>query len=250
MPGIKFKHFGRHTLALVSLLLTTFCLGSERKQNIDLISFVNPPYVFEDNSNHSGMINKLAKELFKRAKISYTLKLMPKKRALIYAEKTDNTCILPIERNQEREVNFIWISPVLVSVTGLFQLSGQASDRSLITLMDALDFRIGSHLGSASGIYLSEMGFKVDAAPQNSANIYKLKANRIDYWESDILTAAYIAQQTNIAISASQLNFFTQLYALACNLSMPPNSIKAIRESLYEMYHDGTIDQITSQYQQ
>lgn len=246
MLGNKFTKI----IAILTILfVTTSSVGSEHEPTINLVSFVNPPYIFENDSEQIGMINKLSEQLFTRAEIKYTLELMPKKRALLYVEKTSNTCVLPIERNQEREVKFIWISPVLISVTGLFQLSERLNGYRLITIMDALDFRVGSHLGSASGTYLRELGFKVDSIPQNSANIYKLRAGRIDYWESDILTAKYISQQANIDISDSQLDFFTQLYAIACNPSMPPNSVKQIRNSLYDMYHDGTIDQITSEYQ-
>jgi polar amino acid transport system substrate-binding protein len=233
---------------LVFISLSPEALSTEKRHEVNLVSFVNPPYMFDNNSNEAGLVNEIIKQLFERAKVSYTLQLMPKKRAIIYTEKTANTCVLPIERNQEREAQFVWISPILVSMTGLFGLPEQAMNQDIITLIDAKESRIGSHLGSASGIYLEGLGFEVDTVALNSANIHKLKAGRIDYWESDKLTAQYISQQSGIGISKSQLDFFTQLYAIACNLSTDSNSVKAIRETLYEMYHEGAIDRIISDY--
>jgi polar amino acid transport system substrate-binding protein len=234
-------------VALAAVLLSVDALATENKHTIGLVSFVNAPYIFEKDSEQKGLMNQIISRLFKRAKVNYTLQLMPKKRALLYTEQTDNTCVLPIARNQEREAKFVWISPVLISVIGLYQTAEQAN-KSLITLADAQDYRIGSHLGSASGLYLEELAFKVDYVPLNSANIYKLKAGRIDYWESDRLTAKYLSQETNIKLSHSQLDFFTHLQAIACSLSTPESSVRAIRESLYEMYHDGSMEKLVQEY--
>lgn len=249
MLGTKIKQAALHILITLQLIfLSINASGAAGDHTINLFSFVNPPYIFEQGTGQTGLMNKIIDQLFKRANVNYTLKLMPKKRALLLTEQTANTCVLPIARNQEREAKFSWISPVLVSIMGLYQLQDKAANKQLITLMDAQDYRIGSHLGSASGIYLEGLAFKVDYVPQNSANIFKLKAGRIDYWESDVLTAQYISKQSKIKISESQLDFFTHLHAIACSLSTPKDSVNAIRESLYEMYHDGTMDQIITKY--
>jgi polar amino acid transport system substrate-binding protein len=211
---------------------------------IKLVSFIDPPYVFDATNNQAGLVEVIIKTLFSRAKINYKLQLMPKKRAIINARHSENTCVFPIERNQEREAFFSWMSPIVVSTTGLFQVEERPHKNKIITLIDAHTHRIGSHLGSATGEYLSSIGFNVDTVPKNSANIFKLNAGRIDLWESDILTAEYISKTNGIRIAPSEINFFTQLKALACNLTIPNTVIKTIRKELYEMYHDGTVDTI------
>ena len=252
MSGSKLKQCSlaarRVMLSLLLSLVSPLCFSVEIDKAIKLVSFINPPYVFESGSNEPGLLKHIISHLFARSNMHYELVLMPKKRAIIYAEMTDNTCVLPIERSQEREVKFTWISPILISNTGLFSLPGSHSDSPLITLTDAISFRIGSHLGSASGKYLTDMGFKVEAVPKNSSNIYKLKAGRIDLWESDVLTAGYIANQSGIVISKSVLDFFTHLHAIGCNPSIPTAKIERIRNSLKQMYRDGTIDRLNRDF--
>lgn len=247
MSGNRICTYMRTALFLLLLLLSN-SLVSEQKQALSIISFVDPPYVFDDAQQEKGLVEIIISELFQRAGMEYDFYLMPKKRALIFAEKTPNTCVLPIERNQEREVKFTWISPILISRNGLFQTIDQHLDRKIITLMDAQPYRIGSHLGSASGAYLKGMGFEVEIVAKNSANIHKLRAGRIDFWETDAVAAHYISHTENIEIKKSALDFFTHLRAIGCNLSISPAVIKNIRKHLKQMYRDGSIDKINQEF--
>jgi polar amino acid transport system substrate-binding protein len=173
--------------------------------------------------------------------------MMPPKRAEIFAQATPNTCIFPIEKSQEREVFFSWVSPILVSKHGFFQLEKHVPI-SLETLQDAHPYRLGSYLGSGIGDYLNSFGYLVDFANQNEANIHKLSADRIDLWASDTLTAAHIAKNENIEISESRLDFFTTLKAIGCHPSIDQEIINKMNSELQNMYQSGLIYTIVQKF--
>lgn len=116
------------------------------------------------------------------------------------------------------------------------------------TLDDAKTYRIGSHLGSATGEYLESFSYRIDYAAQSTANIYKLKADRIDLWESDGLTAQYAAKEAGIPLSESKLDFFTSLRGIACHPSVPQYIIERMRTELFSMYKAGEINRISQRF--
>ena len=111
-----------------------------------------------------------------------------------------------------------------------------------------LQYVIGSHLGSGTGEYLQSLGFKVDFIPQNISNAYKLKAKRIDLWETDQLTAAYASKVAKIELSPSHLDFFTNLRGIGCNPAIPEAIIEKMRSVLHDMYKTGGVERIQHSY--
>lgn len=219
-----------------------------KRPYLDFVTFVEPPYIFDPETNpQQGLVQVILQQLMFNAGIDYTMSIMPPKRAELYAQFTPNTCVVPIEKSQEREVFFTWISPILVSNHGLFRLATHPPVL-LETLEDARDFRIGSFLGSSIGDYLNSFSYQVDLATKNDANIHKLKADRIDLWASDILTARYIAQTSGVEISNSKLDFFTTLRAIGCHEAVDEQIISAMQKALQTMYKTGQMDEIVKSF--
>lgn len=237
------------TLLLGGIVTTAHAKGKQLL-DLELVSFIEPPYVFQSDTAPTGEVRGLATaivdELLNSTGVSYQLKLLPPKRAIIYASQTPNTCVYPIERNQEREVQFNWISPILISRSGLYPLAGRPVEKKLEALVDAKQLRIGSHLGSATGEYLRSLGYEVDSASQGDANAYKLQFDRIDVWASDHLTAAYTAQTSGIKLGPSAFDFFTTLRAIGCHSSVSTQWIEKLSARLYAMYKDGSIEKLRS----
>lgn len=220
----------------------------KQRPYLDFVTFVEPPYIFDPETNRQqGLVQVIMQQLMFNAGIDYTMTIMPPKRAELYAQFTPNTCVVPIEKSQEREVFFTWISPILVSNHGLFRLATHPPVL-LETLEDARDFRIGSFLGSSIGDYLNSFSYQVDLATKNDANIQKLKAGRIDLWASDILTARYISQTAGIEISNSKLDFFTTLRAIGCNDEVDEQVISTMQKALQAMYKTGQMDEIVKSF--
>lgn len=250
LKGIK-AVVARASLIIGLLLLSASAIaaGPDLIKHIKLVSFADYPYVFERDETEKGLAVRYVDALMKRAGIDYDLRLLPPKRALLYTSTNNGSCVFPVERSQEREVLFSWVSPILVSRHGLFAFPrGKPGDISV--LKDAQDLTIGSYLGSGIGDYLRSLEFQVDFASDNDANIHKLKADRIDLWASDTLSAAFIADQANVELGEAEFVFFSSLKAMACNLGVSDHSIKHLNRLLREMYQDGSFKRIRMAFEQ
>ena len=215
---------------------------------LEFVTFVEPPYTFDETqTSRKGLVMVILERLMFKAGINYKVTFMPPKRAELYVKSTPNSCVIPIEKSQEREVFFSWVSPVLISQHGLFQLES-ASPVKLETLEDARPYRIGSFLGSSIGEYLDSFSYRVDLATKNDANLHKMKAGRIDLWASDVLSAYYLSKQEGIRISRSRLNFFTSLRAIGCHEKLDEKVLSAMRNALQDMYKSSQMKRILQSF--
>lgn len=259
MSGIK-RFLKYRFRAVVFLLLSfgsisTLCASTSPsdapKTNLpflEFVTFVEPPYTFDEElTKRKGLVSIILEQLMEKAGIEYKVTVMPPKRAELYVKATPNSCVIPIEKSQEREVFYSWVSPVLISRTGLFQLE-TANPIKLDSLEDARPHRIGSYLGSSIGEYLSSFSYRVDLATKNDANLHKMEAGRIDLWASDTLSAYYLSKQENIRIAGSRLNFFTSLRAIGCHEDLDENALSAMRDALQDMYKTSQMKRILESF--
>lgn len=248
MSGNKLKIALILLLSLVLFNRDNMAYASNASAFLKFVTFIDPPYIFDPKeTNQKGLVEVILDHLMAEIDVKYTLQILPAKRAEIVARTTENTCILPIEKSQEREVLFSWVSPVIVSQHGFFTMPSNDHIK-LSNLNDAYPYRIGSYLGSGIGAYLDSFEYKVDYAAQNQANIQKLKMNRIDLWASDILSAQHISKHAKIEISHSKLDFFTTLRAIGCHLNVNNEVILAMQDQLQAMYRDGTMYNLVQKF--
>jgi polar amino acid transport system substrate-binding protein len=246
------KHIRRpvkwHRRFLNSLLLVLFCvpdflLASPR---ISLVTFLERPLVDQVQGKPTGVLIDVVAELMRRSGVEYTLNLAPPKRALVIARTTAKHCVFPIERSQEREVFFQWITPILISRHGLY--SHPDKKIPLVTLLDAKPYTLGSYLGSGVGEYLESFGFNVDFASRNDLNAGKLSKKRIDLWVSDTISARYLAKEDGFPLNDPELVFLTTVRAMGCHLNVDKRLVETMQEVLYGMYKDKTIEKIYRQF--
>lgn len=206
-----------------------------------------PPYSIKNSSGGTGASIDIVSKLFTRVGFDYKIKVIPWKRAIVTALRNNNTCVFPMQRNQEREASYQWISPILITYTGLYTL--RDSPHKLITLDDAKGLKIGTYNGSAVAEYLSSWGYDVKMTPKDAPNIKKLRSKRIDVWAADTLSAKYLAKKHEMTNIKEQLVYFSTLRALACNINVSDMKISKLQQELKLMYTDGTIEKILSKYQ-
>ena len=234
------KALGPWSLLLgLALMLSALPTAAAPKPTIHLVTYQDPPFSYMENDGVTGIVVEYARELVMRAGFEYSIEMAPAKRALILANMQPDTCVFPIERSQEREVQYKWVSPILISRYGLY--GRPDDDYDIFVLNDAKNFTIGSSFGSSMGEYLESLGFVVDYAPNNEANVHKLFLKRIDLWASDTLSAPFLAEVNGFKLGQPQLEFFTTLRAMGCNTAMPDAHIDALSDTLMQMYRDGSI---------
>jgi len=205
-----------------------------------------PPYSIKKGGTPSGASVDIVSELFKRVGIPFTVKIVPWQRAYNGAVDGANTCVFPIQRNQEREALFQWVSPVLITQNGFYTLD--SSSHKIRTIDDVKGLKIGSYRGSAVAEYLTNNGYKVDVLPKDAPNLQKLSAGRIDVWAADTLVASHLSKKANITNIKEQLVYFSSLRALGCNLSTPQEIVDKLQMELKNMYGDGTVEKILATY--
>jgi len=201
-----------------------------------------PPY----SKNYSGLAIDIVKELFKRADMTMSLKIMPLKRAIKTTReiKANNSCVFPIQRTQEREADFKWVGPIIISQSALFSLENHLE---IAVLNDALQYNILVTRGSAEEEYWQRLSANTESSNNDKLNILKLSRHRAKLWASDVMTAFYYAKKNNIKIK-NNLMYMTSLKALACNIETPDSTISKLNTILEAMYHDGTIQVIFNNY--
>ena len=231
----------RWCVVFLSLTLYSSLSAGEEKP-LNLITFIEKPLIDQVDGEPYGVVVSVIKELFRQANITYTLRLMPPKRAILMTSETENYCVFPIERSQEREVNYQWVSPVLISRHGLYSHPDRPID--LKTLEDARSYKLGSYLGSGVGEYLESFGFNVEYTGRNELNARKLLKNRIDLWVSDTESAKFLIKQERMSLSEPELVFFTTVRAMACNLAVDSDVVKKLQKTVTNMYRSGDIERI------
>ncbi|WP_051413172.1 substrate-binding periplasmic protein [Shewanella colwelliana] len=228
--------------ALLYLILASFAVQAEP---VKVLTYDVAPFAFTNGEQNQGLLIEVLDELFKRSELEYMVQFLPLKRAIISVEHDNNTCVLPIERSQEREVHFQWISPVLVSRYGLFDLP--ESQIYLTTLEDAKPYVIGSFLGSGVGEYLKDFGFRVELTSSNRQNVNKLLRKRIPFWAAELVSANHLMKKAGVNLTP-ELVFYTSLRAMACNKEMDFKKAEALQASLLSMYHDGFLTALYAKY--
>ena len=203
-----------------------------------------PLYAYREDGKVVGVSVEIIEALFQEANIPYTMEMYPWARAF---EKVKNSfaCVFPIQRSQENEVLFNWVSPVLISQTGFYKTVGKPL--KVRAIRDAIPYKIGTYRGSFVEEYLEAQGFAVESTAKDEVNIQKLKVGRLDLWAADTLSAAYLSQKKGIKLE-EVLVYFTSIRALACNSKVPLGVIERLQEALKTIYRDGVVDEILMKY--
>ncbi|WP_411993432.1 substrate-binding periplasmic protein [Agarivorans sp. DSG3-1] len=235
---------------LVKLLVTSLLLSSQMLRASDLVfnTYIDPPYVSQGDEGVTGISIDILKLLRQHSQLNIELHLLPLKRAYAVALDSANQCVFAIERTQSRESSFIWISPMFISRYAIYQRKLHA--KHLASLDDLTKLRIGSYSGSGVGEYLTSFSITVDLAKTNLNSAKKLTRHRTGAWASDILSAAYIAQQFDLDISPKKYHFYSALRAIACNKNSDLGVLDKLQKSLNQLQKSGQIGQVLSKYEQ
>ncbi|CAH0536320.1 substrate-binding periplasmic protein [Vibrio marisflavi] len=234
---------------IVKFMLTVALLFSTAVQaeTFTLLTEALPPYAYKSNGQLKGVAVDIVSQLFRNAGFDYKVRIVPWKRAYTIAYEQSNTCVFPVQRNQEREAEFHWVSPLLITQTAFY--TNANSKVEIRTLNDVANLNIGSYLGSATAQYLESQGFKVEETTRDEQNILKLKSKRIDVWATDVLVANYLLKQEKLSKEIkNRLAYFSTLRGLACNKTASSSDIDRLSDELRKMYLDGSVERIIKKY--
>lgn len=152
---------------------------------------------------------------------------------------------MPVSRSQDREYNYRWVSPLLVTQSAIFVKKGDT--RPISVLKEVLKLNIGAIRGSDEAEYLTGFGGNIQEVTTDDANAKKLNGGRIDVWAADSIVGPYYAKKEGVEIE-SKIVFRSAMRTLARNLDIADKDFQSLENSLDSMYKDGSIKKIFSKY--
>ncbi|MFC3153081.1 substrate-binding periplasmic protein [Litoribrevibacter euphylliae] len=237
-------------VAWLVVILMNACLLGSRVWGADIVTLVtheSKPYAWVDESGHiNGMTVDIANLIFQRANIKKNWKLMPSKRAYRYAKTNINTCIFPLQRNQEREADFQWVGPIMINRYAFYTLENSTIE--LNTLADLKSFKVVTYLGSGLKEYLSGFGIRVIETLQDDMAATMVSLGRANVWAADVYNVPYMLEAQEHKFD-EEFIFFTSISAMACHLSMPESLIADLQEELTGLYRTLEIAKIVRRYE-
>lgn len=224
-------------------LLCLFSLPAVAAE-VQLLAWERPPLVQQTaDGQGAGLVPELTRELFRRADISYRLSFLPLQRALVKVRQQANSCVLLVERRQEREPYHAWIGPLLVSRLGLY---AKADDPlQLDSLEQARALRILSHQGSGAGDYLQGVGLDVLYSNKESLNLSMLQRSRARLWAT---SAAVVHALAANPPPREVLPFLTLMEDIACHPQFDPALLQRLQATLQQMYREGWVQALYRQH--
>jgi polar amino acid transport system substrate-binding protein len=242
MPSID-----RILLALSAAAMCSLSQAAPAAQRLYITTENSPPASMSHGGRVVGTGTDKVREIMARTGTSYTIELLPWKRAYSAALSRPDACVFSTTRTAERENLFKWVGPTDEADWVLLGLA----DRSLQinSLEDARALRIGTYNGDARDEYLRTRGFQVDPAPNDMINPKKLLLNRIDLWAASLRRGSAVLEQNGWAGRIVPVLTFAKVRVyLACNPAVPDALIARMNESLEAMGKDGTLRRIERKY--
>ena len=187
-----------------------------------------PPSSMMEGETVVGRETRKVREIMARAGISYSIELLPWKRAYAQALREADTCLFSTSRTQEREAQFRWIGPLNEAEWVLYGLAERRL--ALHTLADARDD------------YLRQHGMNVAPVTQEWLNPQKLLLGRIDLWAVGMAVGSKPFAGKAWENKVVPLLTFNRVQTyLACNLKVPEAQAAAMQRAAAAMRRDGSM---------
>ncbi len=240
---------GKHVLTALVLAVVLVRAGAVESVGpaLYLTTENAPPASMEQHGKVIGFTADKVREIMLRADISYTLEMLPWKRAYTAALQRPDACVFSTTRTPERERLFKWVGP---TDEGEWVLLGRADQpRHISSLEDVRGLRIGTYHGDARDEYLRARGFNVDPAQNDYLNPQKLLMNRIDLWAASFRRGKSVLEKKGLADRIVPVFTFARVKVyLACNPAVPDALIDKMNATLGSIERDGTARRLERKY--
>lgn len=236
--------------SLAGVLICHACLPAiAQAESVKLViqEFAPLTHSNDKTNNVEGVLTEKIQEIMKRAGETSSVTSTSLARALHATQHEENTCMIGLRRTPEREASFKWVGPLINDDWVLY--GKKNNQRKLKNFEDAKPYRIGSYKNAATGLQLSEQGYRIEFAGEDEDNPRLLVNERIDYWVVSELHGMYIAQQQGYAKDISRALRYKniELYLL-CHNGMDKQRIDKFNQLNKEIEADGTMEKILLKY--
>lgn len=204
-----------------------------------------PGYSFEKDGRIVGAGADQVHAILTRAGIDYRMEIMPWARAYNLATHETNICLYATNHTADRHKLFQWVEPLGAGKVMLVRKAGSKVDPK--TIEEAKTFTVGVQRGDYAADYLQKQGFpRLDYASDFGLTLKKLVSGRIDLAMTS--EAAFRAEVAKGKPLEEVMSMPAAIYALACTLDVPKETIKALQAELDALVLAGEQDAIYGKY--
>jgi len=237
-----------HRAVRRGLLICAAVLPSAPAHALDVYTEENAPFNYFDAPQHiAGISTEIVTELGKRTGIPMKIQLTPWARAYSLALNVADTCVYSTARLPEREGLFKWIGPISANKWALFARSD--FNQRIDTIDDARKYRIGGVLMDGKVTYLKSLGFAtIDAVNDDTLNVAKLMAGRIDLWVAGLYKGKELVGQSGAKNIKPVFALREVEYYLACSPKTSDATVQALTNELQVLQKEGFLKSVTERY--
>ncbi len=231
--------------ALAALALVASLVGPALAADITFVTEEYAPFNYSEGGEIKGIAVEQVRQIAEASGIYYQMEIMPWARALMLAERQAGHCVFTTGHTPERHAKFRWVEPLLRDQMVMIKRKG--SPIVATTLEQARAFRIGSQRGDIGFDVLKQLGFTdIDLASDIEITLGKLRSGRIDLMPTSVKTYDKLIADGQPIERAMLMD--GQVYGIACNRSVPEETIRALQQALDALVTSGRQDAIFARY--
>jgi polar amino acid transport system substrate-binding protein len=243
----------RHLVPLLLATALAACGFARPVAALTLLTEENPPFNYTENGKLTGLVAELVVDAMNRAKVPYTIEVLPWERGYMRTQAERDTCLFATARLDSREKLFQWVGPLANNVWGIYGRGDFAA--SVRIMQDLKKYRIGGVVNDAKVEYLKESGVtNIKQALEDRMNPPRLflpgeDPNHIDLWVTGYFGARDVAAKARAG--DVKLVFVVReipLY-LACSPLTSPAVLKALSEAVDQMRAEGELNRLAAVYE-
>lgn len=216
------------------------------QKTVTLTTESYPPFTYRDtDGTYRGSSLEQVEALMRKARLEFTIEIMPWARAIALAETQPMHCVFSAARIPERETRFKWVAPLSINRYVLVRLAG--SMVNALTLEEAKRYTIGTHRADFTETLLREKDFPtIDLSSDFEITLNKLLEQRVDMVPmSQNIYERLKSEGKPIEIA---LPFSENHLGLACNRQMPDEMISSMQDGLEQLIRERGQDEILQRY--
>lgn len=235
---------------MIKYLSLLFISLNADAQTLRVVTSDFPPFQISVGNIVSGLTTEVVEAVIKNAGYSSDVKSYPWARAYKMALKEPHILIYSIVRSSEREKLFKWIGPIAPYNVYFWKLKSR-TDIKINSVESAKRYLCGGVNDDIKASQLQKLGFlpgkNLDLVTDDSLNIRKIYAGRIDIMTYDDISFRYRVEKEGFEFSKLQklikLEGSSHELQLAASLDTSDEVVEKLRSSLIAFKK-------TSKYQQ
>lgn len=247
----------RRVMALGASLSLGPTLGwANARQDTVLQAFTEnlPPLNYAEGREAKGFSTELLRMLAQQAGIHLSIEVLPWIRAMQQVQERPDAILFSLTRTPEREAQFKWVGPISPRRIVLFKLAAR-QDLGVPNLQRLAGAKIGVVRESATARQMQsdglDIGQELELALDDTNNLRKLLAGRMEYMAMLDWAAAWQLQQMDLPYSTLQavLDYdVDKSYWFGLNPRSDDTLVRRLQAALDSVRRDGRYERLRQRY--